>query len=96
MKIERVHINGKSYYFVDGAKINGDALRIVMCGLFGEDVTSKIYRDVISGGSTIVERYTGDGNEALIAQLELANKKIALLEKQVAQLTLQNLYKQLK
>ena len=22
MKIERVHINGKSFYFVDGAKIN--------------------------------------------------------------------------
>lgn len=93
MKIERVNINGKSYYFVDGAKINGGTLEVVMCGLFGKDVTSKIYRDVISGGSTIVERYIGDGNEALIAQLEIANKKIAALEDKVAQLTIQNLYK---
>lgn len=96
MKIERVRINGKSYYFVDGAKINSGALEVVMCGLFGEDVTAKIYRDVISGGSTIVERYLGDGNEALIAKLELANKKIAALEDEVAQLTIQNLYGQLK
>lgn len=96
MRIERVNINGKSYYFVDGARINGGALKVVMCGLFGKDVTAKIYRDVISGGSTIVEHYIGDGNEALIAQLELANKKIATLEKQVAQLTIQNLYGQLK
>lgn len=93
MKIERVTINGKSFYFVDGARINSDTLAVVMCGLFGKDVTAKIYRDVISGGSTFVERYLGDGNEALINQLEVANKKIAALEKQVAQLTIQNLYK---
>ena len=96
MKIERVRINGKSHYFVDGAKINSGALKVVMCGLFGKDVTAKIYRDVISGGSTIVERYLGDGNEALIAKLELADKKIAALEDKVAQLTIQNLYEQLK
>ena len=93
MKIERVHINGKGLYFVDGARINSDTLAVVMCGLFGEDVAAKIFRDVLGGGSTFVERYLGDGNETLISQLEVANKKIAALEKQVAQLTIQNLYK---
>ena len=91
-----MQINGKSYYFVDGVKINSVALEVVMCGLFGEDVTAKVYRDVISDGSTIVERYTGDDNAALVDKLELANKKIAALEDKVAQLTIQNLYKQLK
>ena len=77
-------------------KINNCALEVVMCSLFGKDTAAKIYRDVISGGSTFVERYLGDGNETLIALLELANKKIALPEKQVAKLTIQNLYEQLK
>ena len=93
MKIERVYINGKSLYFVDGTRINSDTLGVVMCGLFGKDVAAKIFRDVLGGGSTFVERYLGDGNEALIEQLEVANKKIAALENKVAQLTIQNLYK---
>ena len=92
MKIERASINGKSYYFVDGTRINSEALTVIMCGLFGKDVSAKIYYDVLHHDGAVIERYIGDGNESLIAQLDNANKKIAALEKKVAELTLANIY----
>lgn len=92
MKIERATINGKSYYFVDGTKINSEALTVIMRGLFGKDVSAKIYRDVIHGNGAVIERYLGDGNDSLIAQLEEANKKIAALEQAIAKLVIENIY----
>lgn len=92
MKIERATINGKSYYFVDGTRINSEALTVIMSGLFGKDVSAKIYRDVLHSNEAVIERYIGEGNEQLIAQLEEANKKIAALEQAVAKLIIRNIY----
>ena len=92
MKIERVRINGKSFYFADGTRINSDTLATVIKGLYGKEVCSEMYRGLINDGFVIVEKYIGSGDEQLIAQLECADKKIAALEKKVAQLTLENIY----
>ena len=92
MKIERAHINGKSYYFVDGTRINSEALTVIMSGLFGKNVSAKIYRDVLHHNGAVIERYLGDGNDSLIAQLEEANKKIAALEQAIAKLVIENIY----
>lgn len=92
MRIDRVRINGKSYYFVDGAKISSDALSIVISGVYGKDVCSQVYRNVTKNGSTLVEQYVGGANQQLVEQLERANKKIAILEKKVSELALQNIY----
>ncbi|MBR6713525.1 MAG: hypothetical protein IKI76_11105 [Selenomonadaceae bacterium] len=44
----------------------------------------------------IVEKYIGSGNEQLIEQLDYANKKIAVLEKKVKELTIKNIYSELQ
>ena len=92
MRIDRVHINGRSYYYVDGQKIGNDALSAVIKGIFGRGVCAKVYWDITHNNSCTIERYLGDGNEQLIAQLEAANKKIAALEKRVAKLAIENIY----
>lgn len=92
MRIDRVRINGRSYYYVDGERIGSDALATVIRGIFGDNVCKNLYWDVVRTGSVIVERYIGNGNEQLIAQLDAANKKIAALEKKVARLTIENTY----
>lgn len=81
MRIERVRINRKSFYFVDGVKITDDALSAIIKGVYGADVCCKMYRDVFQSGFAILEKYIGSGNEQLIEQLDRANKKIAVLEK---------------
>ena len=92
MRIDRVKINGKSYYYVDGESIRFGALATMISGIYGADVYSKFYDDTRTQGTVIIEQYLGDGSERLAAQLEKANKKIAALEKKVAQLTIRNLY----
>lgn len=92
MRIERVLINKKRYYFVDGVKITDDALSAVIKGVYGADVCCQMYRDIFGKGFVIVEKYVGSGNEQLIEQLDRANKKITMLEKKVTELALENLY----
>ncbi len=92
MKIERVTINGKSFYYVDGEKIRFGALAAMLSGSYGTDVFAKVFDEVRDTGSAIVEKFLGDANQGLITQLETANKKIAALEKRVAQLTIANTY----
>lgn len=93
MIIERVYINGKSFYFVDGQRINSAALLTIIKGVYGKEACCKIYRTIFANGFAIIEKCVGDNNEQLIDQLELANKKIALLEKRVAELTIKNIYR---
>lgn len=90
MRIERVTINGKSFYYVDGEKIRFGALAAMLSGTYGTEVFAKTFDEVRANGSAIVEKFLGDGNQALIAQLETAGKKIAALEKKVAELTIAN------
>lgn len=92
MRIDRVEINGKRFYYVDGERIGSDALSAVIRGIFGKDVCAKVYWDVTQNNFVILERYIGNGNEQLIAQLDTANKKITALEKKVARLTIENTY----
>lgn len=96
MKIERVRINQKSYYFVDGVKINSDALSTILKGIYGGDVCCKMYREVCSDGFAILEKYVGSSNKQLIEQLERANEKIIVLKKKVAELTIKNLYSEMQ
>ena len=96
MRIERVSINKKRYYFIDGVKITDDALSAIIKGVYGADVCCKIYRDVFQSGFAILEKYVGSGNEQLIEQLDRANRKIAALEKKVADLTIKNIYSELQ
>jgi len=92
MRIERAYINGKSYYFVDGVRINSDALAVIIKAIFGEKVCQKVYRDAVANGFAVVERYTGEKNCQLVNQLEQANKKIAALERRVSEMTLKEIY----
>ena len=92
MRIEWARINDKSHYFIDGVKINNDALSTIIKGVYGGEVCCSMFRDLFSNGFVIVEKYVGSGNEQLIEQLDRANKKIAALEKKVTELTLENLY----
>ncbi len=96
MRIERVLINKKRYYFVDGVKITDDALSAVIKGVYGGEVCCKMYRDVFGKGFAVIEKYIGSGNEQLIEQLDRANKKIAALEKKVTELTIKNIYSELQ
>ena len=96
MRIERVLINKKRYYFVDGVKITDDALSAVIKGIYGGEVCCKMYRDVFGKGFTVIEKYIGSGNEQLIEQLDRANKKIDALEKKVTELTIKNIYSELQ
>lgn len=93
MRIERAHINGKSFYFVDGQRINSNALLTIIRGVYGQEACCKIYRTIITDGFAIIEKCVGNMDEQLIDQLERANRKIAALEKRVAVLTLANLYR---
>lgn len=86
MRVERVSINSKRYYFVDGVKITDDALSAVIKGVYGADVCRKMYRDLFNKNVAIVERYVGNANESLIGQLDRAEEKIAALEKRVEKL----------
>lgn len=81
---------------MDGVKITDDALSAVIKGVYGDDVCCKMYRDVFGNGFAIVEKYIGSGNEQLIEQLDYANKKIAVLEKKVKELTIKNIYSELQ
>ena len=92
MRIEWARINDKSHYFIDGVKINNDALSTIIKGVYGGEVCCSMFRDLFSNGFVIVEKYVGSGNEQLIEQLDRANKKITVLEKKVTELTLENLY----
>lgn len=96
MRVERVSINKKRYYFVDGVKITDDAPTAVIKGIYGAEVCCKMYRDVFGKGFAVLEKYVGDGNEQLLEQLERNNKKIAALEKKVAELTIKNIYSELQ
>ena len=96
MRVERVCINKKRYYFVDGVKITADALSAVIKGVYGAEVCCKMYRDVFGKGFAVLEKYVGDGNEQLLEQLERNNKKIAALEKKVTELTIKNIYSELQ
>lgn len=96
MRIERVLINKKRYYFVDGVKITDDALSAIIKGVYGADICCKMYRDIFGKGFAILEKYVGSGNEQLIEQLDRANKKVAVLEKKVTELTIKNIYSELQ
>ncbi len=87
MRVERVSINKKCYYFVDSVKITDDALNAVIKGVYGADVCRKMYRDLFGKNIAIVERYVGDVNSVLLEQLDCAKEKIAALEKKVEKLT---------
>ena len=93
MRIERVHINGKSFYFVDGQRINSNALLTIIKGVYGQEACCKIYRTIIADGFAIIEKCVGDIDEQLIDQLERANRKIAALEQRVTELTLKSIYR---
>ena len=96
MRVERVRINKKRYYFVDGVKITGEALSAVIKGVYGADVCCKMYQDIFGKGFAVLEQYVGSGNEQLIEQLDRANKKNAALEKKVTELTIKNIYSELQ
>lgn len=55
-----------------------------------------MFRDLFANGFAIGEQYVGSGNEQLIGQLERANKKIAVLEKKVTELTIKDIYSELQ
>lgn len=92
MRIDRIRVGRQSHYYADGQRIGSDALSVVLKGIFGRKVCAKVFWDLTHDNTCTVERYIGNGNEQLIAQLEAAGKKIAVLEKKVAELTLKNLY----
>ena len=94
MRIGRVKINSKSYYFIDGDRIRSDALHVMIKGVYGEEICKAVYHEVINKGFAVVEKYSGCANQPLIEQLDIANKKITALEKKVAELTVKNLYLQ--
>lgn len=96
MTIDRVKIGKQRRYFADGERISVGALGAMIEGAYGAEACKQIFRDLIEAGSIVIERYTGEGNEGLIEQLELANKKIAALEKKVAELTIKNVYQDMK
>ncbi|MBQ3442148.1 MAG: hypothetical protein IJG33_02760 [Selenomonadaceae bacterium] len=96
MRIEWVHINKRSHYFVDGVKVSNDALSTIIKGVYGGEVCCSMFRDLFANGFAIVEKYVGSGNEQLIGQLERANKKIAVLEKKVTELTIKDIYSELQ
>lgn len=96
MTIDRVKIGKVRRYFADGVRISADGLEAVIKGAYGEKVCKQIFWDLTQTGSIVIERYTSEANAGLVEQLELANKKIAALEKKVAELTIKNLYADVK
>ena len=96
MTIDRVRIGKVRRYFADGERLSVGALTAMLEGMYGKEVCKQIFYDLIETGSVIIEHYTSEGNAGLIDQLELAEKKIAALEKKVAELTIKNLYQDVK
>ena len=96
MRIDWVRINKRSYYFADGVKITDSALATIIRGVYGEKICREMYRDLFDNGFAILEKYVGSGNEQLIEQLDRANKKVAVLEKKVTELTIKNIYSELQ
>lgn len=89
MRIEFAKVNGRSYYFVCGKRINADALLAVIDNLFGKEARCKMFSDLIVNGYAIVGEDPDDANATTIEQL---NKRIAVLEKKVAKLDAPNIY----
>ena len=84
MTIDRVRIGKVRRYFADGERLSVGALTAMLEGMYGKEVCKQIFYDLIETGSVIIEHYTSEGNAGLIDQLELAEKKIAALEKKAS------------
>lgn len=83
MRIEWARINDKSHYFIEGVKINNDALSTIIKGVYGGEVCCSMFRDLFSNGFVIVEKYVGSGNEQLIEQLAAPIKKSPCLKRKL-------------
>ena len=86
---------------IDGAQIrfNGNAIskrlfKSVLDEFFAKETQAEIFAAIERDGYAECEIIAWHGEP--LPALKRANKKIALLEKQVAKLTIQNLYEQLK
>ena len=90
MKIE---MKGANWQF-NGTAISEPALKSVLDEFFVKEIQAEIFAAIERNGFAQCEIIAWHGEP--LPALKRANKKIALLEKEFAQLKLQNLYEQLK
>lgn len=90
MQIER---KGRRWHF-NGTAISERLLKCILDEFFCKETRTEIFAAIERDGFAQCEIIAWHGEP--LPALKHANKKIALLEKEFAQLTLQNLYKQLK
>lgn len=90
MKIER---KGRRWQF-NGTAISERLFKCILDEFFAKETQAEIFAAIERDGYAECEIIAWHGEP--LPALKRANKKIALLEKQVAKLTIQNLYEQLK
>lgn len=93
MKLERVKLWGRNYYSVNGKPIARDTLRAIGAEIFTPDCWAAIQNALDKIGSAQFQFIPSKTHRDALSEADNANKKIAALERRIAELTLNDVYR---